>query len=526
MIIEQNPPSNQSPAIHDVVRSDLNLEKWSIWQPANSRRETEVLTFTRDTTTTGGKNLSIKVELLPNLKFGNLTTEDQRVFYALLCYWNEKGQPSTPTAFSLRKLLRILKRDYGIKQRHSVIRSLLRLRATLFTWENSYYDSKTKMLYEELNTFNILAELKIARTEKDSTVNREAGLFKFNEFIVGNIFNRYSKPVFLDTVLSFKSEIAQLLYTRLDLLLADKNQYQRRSKELFFDDLGLRGEAYKNLSDRKRTLERALKELQGKPLTTGVISEAKLEKTEDGADFKAIFIKAPEPKRQSRKAISPQQSTLILEELPTADITPDPLASKAHELVQYFHRVHHASGNQRIYPSAKALKDAAMLIRDHGMENAKRVVDFAYHEAQKTNYRPRTIGGILQYAPQALAESAKPDPAPLPTPSNQQWDQEKAREAHRKAYEGAWISYLGEMEGKIKKSHHEAYRAFNEGVEIERSNAPTSSKPEIARLLAKIFDSPDSHRARFQQHFKDFLPCPVLDFWAWDTKINPTPFVQ
>jgi hypothetical protein len=99
MIIEQNSSSKQPLATHDVVRSDLNIEKWTIWHPKNSRQEQEdVLTFTRETTTPDGKRLSVKVEVHSVRKFGNLTTEDQRVFYALLAYWNEKGQPSTPVA--------------------------------------------------------------------------------------------------------------------------------------------------------------------------------------------------------------------------------------------------------------------------------------------------------------------------------------------------------------------------------------------------------------------------------------------
>jgi len=47
-------------------------------------------------------------------------------------------------------------------------------------------------------------------------------------------------------MLKFQSEVAQLLYTHIDLILFDKRQYERRTKELF-DELGIRGIAYKTL---------------------------------------------------------------------------------------------------------------------------------------------------------------------------------------------------------------------------------------------------------------------------------------
>jgi hypothetical protein len=95
---------------HEIVRPDLNLEKWCIWQPKNSHKAPEVKTLEREVSLPDRTRIIVKVELLPNVKFGNPTTEDQRVFYALIVYWNEKGKPDTPVNFSLRKLLRILKK--------------------------------------------------------------------------------------------------------------------------------------------------------------------------------------------------------------------------------------------------------------------------------------------------------------------------------------------------------------------------------------------------------------------------------
>src|SRR5205085_1793101 len=149
--------------------------------------------------------------------------------------------------------------------------SLIRLRTTPFIWKNSYYDGTTKETVKVLDTFNIVSDLRIVRREQDGVVNKEVGYFKFNDFALKNLLSNYTKPVLFNTVLGFRSEIAQMLYTYLDLILADKTHYERRSFELF-GDLGLRGKAYRNVSNRKQILDRALKELQGAPLSTGMIT--------------------------------------------------------------------------------------------------------------------------------------------------------------------------------------------------------------------------------------------------------------
>ena len=103
-------------------------------------------------------------------------------------------------------------------------------------------------------------------------------------------------------MLSFKSEIAQLLYTHLDLMLARRTTYERKTRELF-DDLGLDGKAYRNVSNRVQKLKPALEELTGVRLSTGFIVSATLEKTADGKDYKIVI-------RQRR---SQQQLVLVAE---------------------------------------------------------------------------------------------------------------------------------------------------------------------------------------------------------------------
>jgi hypothetical protein len=65
------------------IRSELNVEKWSIWQPASSRTAPKARKLEREFTLPDGGRLVAKVEMVPTTR-GNLTTEDQRV-YSLGC---------------------------------------------------------------------------------------------------------------------------------------------------------------------------------------------------------------------------------------------------------------------------------------------------------------------------------------------------------------------------------------------------------------------------------------------------------
>ena len=202
-------------------------------------------------------------------------------------------------------------------------------------------------------------------------------------------------------VLSFRSEVAQLVYSHIDLVLSDKAGYERRTAELF-EDLGLEGKAYAQPSKRKQMLEPALKELEGVRVTTGTITSARLEKTKDGADFKAVFRKG-QTKGERAKVIPPSEAEERTEVIP-------PAMSQAEDLVRHFHRVFH--GAEGALPTARALDQAADLIARLGMERARHVIDFAHREAPKTKHRVATFGGVLQYATAALRDFARRAAAP------------------------------------------------------------------------------------------------------------------
>jgi hypothetical protein len=383
------------------IRPELNLEKWPIWQPAKSKNQPQVRLLRREITLDNGDKVTAQVEVGFTQR-GELTTEDQRTYYALIEHWEAHNKPGTFTPLSLNKLAKRLNKKWGTNVIQSVTDSLIRLRATTLIWENSYFDSELKETIELLDTFNILTDLKIIKRKKDGVVNREVGYYRFNDFILKNLQSNHTKPLLLGVVLSFKSEIAQLLYTHLDLILNDKIAYERRTKELFAD-LYLTGKAYKNPSNRKQVLTRALKELQGVPLSRGgIIASATLEKTKDQKDYKVVFRKGSAAK--SAPALEPQieedvQAATPALALPAVFAKTD---QKAQELITHFYKLFH--NVQTHAATSKELAQAASIIAQYGWNIALYIVDYAYREAPKTEYQPKTFGGIMHYASHAFSD--------------------------------------------------------------------------------------------------------------------------
>lgn len=410
----------------DRIRPERNLEKWpGIWQPARANTKLENRILTRDLELADGRRVTAEVKVGFTGE-GMLTTEDQKTYYALVKHWYESEASETHTSFSIRKLAKILqKKGWGTNVIESITNSLIRLRVTPFTWKNSYHDASTGETLEEIELFNILSDLKIIRRKSDGHITFEAGYYRFNDFITKNLLAKHTKPVMFDTILRFKTDIAQLLYSHVDLMLFGKAQYERKTAELF-DDLGIRGVAYKNPSNRKQKLLAALKELHGVQLTSGWISEAMIERTKDGKDYKVVFRKSISAQELSAEPSSQQHHE------PMAPVK-DEMAQAAENLVQHFHSIFHGVRNH--IPQSKELDQAVSLIAIYGVDEARYIVDFSRPTAEQTNYRPQTFGGIIQYASRAMAQFEEARQA-----------RERSRIARgRQAMEAAYEQYKDEI---------------------------------------------------------------------------------
>jgi hypothetical protein len=70
-------------------------------------------------------------------------------------------------------------------------------------------------------------------------------------------------------------------------------------------------------------------------------------------------------------------------------------------LVSYFHEKLHRAPPPTLTP--KALDQATVLLARYGEDRARAIVDFACTAARATRYAIHTFGGILPYAPSAVA---------------------------------------------------------------------------------------------------------------------------
>lgn len=439
LAIEENNIIKGKKSLNEKIRSELNLEKWSIWQPAHSKNK-ETRELARVITNSDGSKLISKVTVGYVDRIGTITTEDQKLFYILLKLWEESGRSMEKIPFSLRHIGRSLNIKWGTRIIEYLTQSYKRLRATPIVWENSYYDSTTKETIEVLEVFNILSELKIIKKKTDGHITKEAGYFRFNDFILKNLLNNYTKPLLIDVVISLKSEIAQILYTYLDLIMAGKTHYERKTRDLF-NDLNLVGKAYQNLSNRKQRLEIALRELQDVQLSSGVLAEARLEETKDGKDCKAVFVKKSLKKHQL-------EDIEEIRQLPLPKT--DPLAS---ELVRYFHQKLNRPNGQ---PTSKELDQAATLIADCGSKQARYLVDYAIKEAEKTKFQMRTFGAVFQYRAEAVKtyEEKKREQEILKT-RQVQAEREKEEKLQKEVQEkeeldNFYDSFTGEQRDKVQ----------------------------------------------------------------------------
>lgn len=370
----------------------------------------------RETTAPDGNRLVSRVEV-GFTHLGTLTTEEQKLLYVLYKLWEEKGKPDAQVGFSSRGLARLLRKGWGSNVIQSITKSLRRLRTIPIEWINSYHDKNAgNVVLVDRRPLTILNELRVIERHQDGSVNGALGYFKFDDGILANLKQNYTKPVCIDELLMLKSDIAQLLYTHVDLMLFDKTKYERKTRELF-DDLGLKNHEYTRMYERRRALEKALREMQGVRLSRGRLQSAAIEKTRDRKDYKVVFV------RTSGLQIEEAQpdGAVIASPIVINDYSQrkDALEVQGQELVHRFYKLFHGIDNPSI--SSKQVAQAVTLIAQHGADAAQFIVEYSATAAAETGYRPQTFGGILQYTPRAVdafeaAQKSTPNNPPPATP--------------------------------------------------------------------------------------------------------------
>jgi hypothetical protein len=413
---EKPNPKNVDKSKPEKLRVELNVEKWpALWRPASSKTTATVRTLERELNLSDGSRGTSKLEI-GFTQLGTTTTEDQKMFYALIRNWEENGKPADrPVFFSDRLLARLLKKKgWGTNVIDAITGSLRRLRLTPLRWINSYHknDGSGKVLEEE-TLFNFLDTLKIVTRREHGHVTNQQGYYQFDRNILINLLANYTKPLLDEEFFKLQTEIGQLLYTHLDLIMFDKGRYERCTKDLFRDLGLLENPSYRYPSNRKQALRRPVAELLGKHLSRGVIKSISVERTKDNKDYKLVVVKGRATEAEDTEGVLPEPATAVGPVVINHYLSPKTLPQQeAEELVQYFYKLFHKVDKHTA--QSKETSQAQSLISQHGLEMARKVVDFAHAEAATTNFRIQHFGAILNYASRAIAadERAAADTSP------------------------------------------------------------------------------------------------------------------
>ena len=295
--------------ILEIIRPEVNFEKWAhiIFGASHSksiRKQSREFRYT-DSLPDGS---SIDASITVHAYEGRLpSTKTRRVLLALIKLYEIRGLDERGILrYSLRELADILQLEWGSKTALALTRELFQLLAPI-TWRYAFVNAQGEKL-SRLAGMHIIDEVDVV--ERRDRQGRECferiNTARFNPSIVENLKAGKTKPVNLAVTLELRSEIAQMLYAHLDIILSDKTRYERTTKNLFSDLFLESDEEYRYPSGRKRKVQKAIRELNGKPLATGILNLF-LEHTKDGTDYKLVankiaVIASPPPMAKKTKA--------------------------------------------------------------------------------------------------------------------------------------------------------------------------------------------------------------------------------
>jgi hypothetical protein len=335
-MIEQPQPKEPIPKIETrkkgeslIVRSELNLEQYSIFTVSTYRKKSrEVVVREKLPTGEVSERRAIIGRTASGVETGVLDIHHFKVYLVLLELWEEAGRPlDEPVHFTILKVIRRLGLNFS-GENYARVKLLIReLRTIPLTFISSFYIPKVAQ-HTSLADVTILNHLEIyERKKKEEQKTYGYGEFQFDRHILENLINNYSHPLRLDVIKEFKKhkDLAILLYTYLDRNLAFKDKYEVRLEKLF-DHLDLSQRYVRYPAERKRVIEPVLKQLEGRPLSTGILSYCRIHKTEDGRDYKLVarkspFMRLPEPRPEPRIQLAPSIQGDLSAELKAKGLT-------------------------------------------------------------------------------------------------------------------------------------------------------------------------------------------------------------
>ena len=525
-----------------IARVEINFEKLPIW----STKPKRTTVFTPSKTIKlepeklpDGQLIQRRIEIVPSAKYGYPTTQTQEYWYALQKLWHKSStREAGRIEFSRRQILvDILGKAYGKKQVQALELSIEQLAGTLFRFDYVFYDKVKDEITKEVRGFSLATDYHFTSKETKSDIVHNKCTVTLHPLVVSNLRSGYFKPILLSVISQLKSDIARLLYRKLDSQFSYYNKYEI-STERFFREQVLLGNDYKYPSARKRLLERAIQELINKPTSSGaVITSYEFAKTVDGKDWK-IIIRATKGKQISTPyAGFPDENEEVIKvaeesyskrgsevENPVSHKSKkgdsQPANTETLDLLHYFSSIFHDK-EEDDYPK-KSIDAAKKAITKYGLKTCKQLVIYAKGEARVSNFAPLYFQAITKFFKAGYEELQRRERIDKLNSEKLATQREKnARCDHEKEFRNDYQDYMTELVEALNTTHPEELNAFQEWEAEQKANALKGKSGDLLRLTERVFDSKGQRFRRLVEYFKRDSRIKTLDFWEWDKEVNP-----
>ena len=279
----------------EIARPDYNVGKYATFLFASPHRKNlqdhQSFTWMMSVPEEDG-NFEASIRVSPQKDLTVPTTTTFKVWMALIQLWRMQGSPPNGRVyFSDRQLAEVAGWSFSGVTAKKIKTHIQILQGTTIDWKLSYkLGEKTEARVKSMSLIN--DAMTVTRSEMFKSERFTAAQsVTLHDMLVQNMLNNIVRPINFESLRRIKSDASTRLYMLLDMFLVNKPVWQRRSKNLLMIDLGYEGRRYENRGERKRTLERLIKDLDGKELTNGKLALT-MEKTSDGSDWKLVARKA------------------------------------------------------------------------------------------------------------------------------------------------------------------------------------------------------------------------------------------
>lgn len=274
----------------EIVRPDQNIGKYAtmLFASPHLKNLDDHRVFSWPVMVEGDEEVMASIAIHPQKDQIIPTTTTFKVLMALIQVWRMRGSdPSGSISFSDRQLAEVAGWSFSGATAKRIRTHVRILQGTTIDWVLSYRrGEKLERRVQAMSLINDATTVERSEMFEDERF-RAVQNVTLHRMLVENMLSNRVRPINFASLRQIKSDASTRLYMMLDLFLARKPKWERRSYDLLTADLGYEGKRYGNRGERKRTLAKLIADLDGKELASGKLS-VEMAETADGKDWKIV----------------------------------------------------------------------------------------------------------------------------------------------------------------------------------------------------------------------------------------------